>query len=90
MQTVLMENLRPHMSKRSSRLGPSKSMTCTLSVSARRHVPHARGTHKDVVQTLLAKVVDLRDTRYDAHSCEIKCAKTRNTAEDARQLARMR
>lgn len=30
MQTVLMENLRPHMSKRSSRFGPRRSMTRTL------------------------------------------------------------
>ena len=30
MQTVLMENLRPHMSNRSSRLGPRRSMTRML------------------------------------------------------------
>ena len=30
MQTVLLENLRPHMSKRSSKLGPRRSMTKML------------------------------------------------------------
>lgn len=30
MQTVLVENLRPHMSKRSSKLGPRRSMTKML------------------------------------------------------------
>jgi hypothetical protein len=37
MQTVLIENLRPHISKRSSKLGPRRSMTCTGHIHVRHY-----------------------------------------------------